>query len=95
LCALYSPNQKGTVENGVAFIKGNFLAGRTFSDDDDLRLQLNNWLTERNSQKCQAHGQVPNELLAEERQVFEPFCETSDSYGLLHLRSVSPESVIR
>jgi hypothetical protein len=95
VCALYSPNQKGTVENGVAFVKGNFLAGRTFLDDENLNRQLNNWLLERNSQKCQAHGRTPNELLAEEQKAFEPFSETSDSYGLLHLRSVSPESVIR
>jgi transposase len=95
VCALYSPNQKGTVENGVAFVKGNFLSGRTFLDDEDLSRQLNNWLTEKNSQKCQAHGRTPNELLAEEQKAFEPFCETSDSYGLLHLRSVSPEAVIR
>lgn len=76
-------------------VKGNFLAGRTFSDDEDLSRQLSQWLAERNNQKSQVHGRTPNELLAEERQAFEPFCETSDSYGLLHLRSVSPESVIR
>ena len=43
VCALYSPNQKGTVENGVAFVKGNFLAGRTFLDDEDLKIQLSNF----------------------------------------------------
>jgi hypothetical protein len=95
VCALYSPNQKGTVENGVAFVKGNFLAGRTFLDDEDLNRQLNDWLLERNTKKCQAHGRTPNELLAEEQKAFEAFSETSDSYGLLHLRSVSPESVVR
>lgn len=95
VCSLYSPNQKGTVENGVAFVKGNFLAGRTFSDDEDLNRQLNRWLAEKNNQKCQAHGRTPHELLAEEQKAFEPLSEKADSYGLLHLRSVSPESVIR
>jgi hypothetical protein len=95
VCSLYSPNQKGTVENGVAKVSGNFLAGRTFLDDEDLKLQLNNWLLERNNKKCQAHGRTPNELLAEEQKAFEPFSEKADSYGLLHLRSVSPEAVIR
>ncbi len=95
VCALYSPNQKGTVENGVAFVKSNFLAGRTFLDDEDLNQQLNRWLQEKNNTICQAHGRTPNELLAEEQKAFEPFAEKSDSYGLLHLRSVSPESVIR
>lgn len=95
VCALYSPNQKGTVESGVKFVKGNFLAGRTFRNDEDLSMQLTEWLAERNSQKCQAHGQVPNELLSEERKAFEPLVEKSDSYGLLYLRKVSGESVIR
>jgi transposase len=94
-CALYSPNQKGTVESGVKFVKGNFLAGRTFSNDYDLKMQLTEWLAEKNSQKCQAHGQVPNELLSQERKAFEPLVEKADSYGLLHLRKVSGESVIR
>jgi transposase len=95
LCTPYAPNQKGTVENGVAFVKGNFLAGRTFRDDEDLSMQLSEWLAERNNQKCQAHGRPPAELLSEERKAFEPLAEKSDSYGLLHLRSVSGESVIR
>jgi len=95
LCTPYAPNQKGTVENGVAFVKGNFLAGRTFRDDEDLSMQLSEWLVERNSQKCQAHGHPPDELLEEERKAFELLAEKSDSYGLLHLRSVSGESVIR
>ena len=54
LCARYSPNQpfgwseepstKGSVENGVDFVKNNFLAGRTFTDDADLGAQLKHWL---------------------------------------------------
>jgi len=75
--------------------QGNFLAGRTFLDDEDLNQQLNQWLLERNTKKCQAHGRIPSELLAEERKAFEPLVEKSDSYGLLHSRSVSPEAVIR
>jgi len=71
------------------------LAGRTFRDDEDLSMQLSEWLTEKNSQKCQAHGRPPGELLEKERKAFEPLAEKSDSYGLLHLRSVSGESVIR
>lgn len=95
VCDPGAANQKGTVENGVKFVKGNFLAGRTFRDDEDLVTQLSEWLIERNSQKCQAHGQTPNELLVEERKALESLTETSDSYGLLHLLRVNPESVIR
>jgi transposase len=88
-------NQKGTVENGVKFVKGNFLAGRTFQDDEGLSTQLTEWLLERNNGKCQAHGHTPNELLPKEREALEPLTETSESYGLLHLLRVNPESVIR
>ena len=84
-----------TRENGVKFVKGNFLAGRTFQDDEDLSVQLTQWLLERNNGKCQAHGHTPNELLPKEREALEPLTETSESYGLLHLLRVNPESVIR
>ena len=50
---------------------------------------------ERNSQKCQAHGHTPNELLVEEQKVLDPLTETWESYGLLRLLRVNPESVIR
>ncbi len=95
LCAPYSPNQKGTVENGVKFVKGNFLSGRSFVDDEDLCSQLKQWQDQSNNQICQAHGQTPNALLVEERQAFEPLTETSDGYGLLHSQRVNPESTVR
>jgi len=95
VCDPGAANQKGTVENGVKFVKGNFLAGRTFQDDEDLSMQLTQWLLERNNGKCQAHGHTPNELLPKEREALEPLTETSESYGLLHLLRVNPESVIR
>ena len=95
VCDPGAANQKGTVENGVKFVKGNFLAGRTFQDDEDLCTQSTQWLSERNNGKCQAHGHTPNELLPEEREALEPLSETSESYGLLRLLRVNPESVIR
>ncbi len=95
VCAPGAANQKGTVENGVKFVKGNFLAGRTFQNDEDLSIELTQWLSERNNQKCQAHGYTPNELLPKERAELEPLTETSESYGLLRLLRVNPESVIR
>jgi len=45
---------------------------------------LKNWLREKNSQKNQAHGQIPNDLLEKEQEVFEPFREKACSYGILH-----------
>jgi transposase len=95
VCDPGAPNQKGTVENGVKFVKRNFLAGRTFRDDADLSAQSYEWILERNSQKCQAHGHTPNDLLPEELKALGSLTETADSYGLLHLLRVYPESVVR
>jgi hypothetical protein len=95
VCEPGAANQKGTVGNGVKLVKGNFLPGRTFRDDDDLFTQSTEWQVERNSQKCRAHGHTPNELLPEEQKVLDPLTETSESYGLLRLLRVNPESVIR
>ena len=95
VCDAGAANQKGTVENGVKFVKGNFLPGRTFRDDADLSMQSAEWVLERNNGKCQAHGHTPNQLLPEEREVLASLTETSESYGLLRLLRVSPESVVR
>jgi transposase len=37
---------KGKVENPFKYVEGNFLAGRTFADLDDLNRQAQKWLTE-------------------------------------------------
>jgi transposase len=95
LCAPGAANQKGTVENGVKYVKRNFLAGRSFVDDRDTSMQLVEWLDEKNGQQSQAHGCIPDEVLEEERKVFEPLVAKSKSYGILHLLRVNPESVIR
>ena len=68
LCSPRQPNQKGSAENLVRYVKNNFLAGRCFKDRDDLENQLQNWLTEVNEVRpSQAHGEVPDKLLEEER----------------------------
>ena len=95
VCDPGAASRKGTVENGVKFVKGSFLAGRTFRDNEDLFAQSTEWQAERNSQKCKAHGHTPNELLPEEQKALEPLGETSESYGLLRLLRVSPESIVR
>ena len=40
LCRAYRAQTKGKVESGVKYLKGNFLPGRTFVDEQDLREQL-------------------------------------------------------
>jgi transposase len=43
LCRAYRAQTKGKVESGVKYFKGNFLPGRTFVDEQDLREQLGGW----------------------------------------------------
>jgi transposase len=46
LCRAYRAQTKGKVESGVKYFKGNFLPGRTFVDEQDLREQLGQWQAE-------------------------------------------------
>ena len=94
VCDVGAANQKGTVENGVKFVKGNFLPGRTFTDDKDLIQQAIDWQKQVNNQPNAAHGKTPQQLLPEEREAFFPLNETAKTYGILHSSKVNPESVI-
>lgn len=42
-CRVREPNDKGKVEAGIKYVKGNFFLGRKFSSGDDLDRQLMNW----------------------------------------------------
>jgi transposase len=43
-CTPYSPEQKGTVESGIKYLQGNFIAGRSFNDSSDMKKQLRGWM---------------------------------------------------
>lgn len=46
VCRPYRAQTKGKVESGVKYLKRNFLPGRRFIDDQDLREQLRQWEAE-------------------------------------------------
>src|SRR5579859_7865502 len=82
VCAPGAGNQKGAVENLVKFVKANFLAGRAFYDDADLAAECTAWLQLVNEERpCDATGQVPRALLAEERPQFGPLPGVATDYG--------------
>jgi transposase len=68
-CRTYHPNDKGKVESGIKYVKGNFFAGRTFANEDDLDRQIHNW--QENTCNCRIHGttrKIPREVFnAEEK----------------------------
>jgi transposase len=45
-CRPYTPEHKGKVERGVAYLKGNFLPARTFGDSADANRQVQTWCRE-------------------------------------------------
>lgn len=95
LCDPYAPQQKGSVENLVKFVKTNFLPGRVFADDTDLGRQSAEWAVAKNHERSQAHGKLPVALLAEERAAFGPLCTSAATYGLYRVASVNRESLVR
>ena len=66
-CWPYRPQQKGSVENLVGFVKGNFFCGRSFQDREDLETQLQGWVRYVNTErKCDATGEIPQARLQKE-----------------------------
>lgn len=53
-CAPYHPEQKGTVESGVKYLQKNFIAGREFENEADIRRKLKEWMDTYANQRI--HG---------------------------------------
>ena len=95
VCAPASGNQKGAVENLVKFVKGNFLAGRTFYDDADLAGQCRAWLRQVNCERpCDATGLPPAVRLAEEQPKFGPLPGIASDYGFFDCVVASREGLV-
>ena len=66
-CWPYRPQQKGSVENLVGFVKGNFFCGREFKHRPDLIEQLKAWVDMVNQERvCDATGELPQIRLGRE-----------------------------
>jgi hypothetical protein len=93
-CAPGAGNQKGSVERLVAWVKGNFLVGRSFADDADLAAQLTDWLQQANARPSAATGRPPVDLLPEEATQGGALAATARDYGLLEHGQVSAEALV-
>jgi transposase len=95
-CTPGAGNQKGSVESLVKWVKGNFLAGRTFADDADLARQGTDWLVYANARLSQATGEAPvHRLAAEAAKGGElPATARAGDYGVLHPAQVNPEALV-
>ena len=94
-CAPASGNQKGAVENLVKYVKGNFVAGRTFHDDTDLAEHCTQWLSHVNTERpSDATGQEPVVRLSEEQAAFGALPATAQDYGFFDCVVVSREGLV-
>jgi transposase len=95
VCTPTAANQKGAVENLVKFVKGNFLAGRTFADDADLEYERAAWIHHVNDiRPSDATEQLPQVLLADEQLKFGPLPAIAHDYGFFDSVQVSRESMV-
>src|SRR5690606_9780669 len=74
LCAPRSPEQKGSVENLVGWVKRSFFRARRFADlEHDLPRQLLEWLVVGNEERpSRATKEIPAKRLASERERMKP-----------------------
>lgn len=95
LCWPYSPEQKGSVENLVKWVKGSFFKPRRFLDAEDLGQQLREWHVEVNTQRpSRATGVIPEERLREERPRLRPLKVAPADLALRIPISVGPTGMV-
>lgn len=87
-------NRSGRVERPFQFIEGNFLAGRTFADWDDLNRQARAWCDRVNNTYKKHIRAVPRELLAVERCRLKPLPAWIPEPYRLHQRLADTEGYI-
>ncbi len=87
-------NRSGRVERPFQFIEGNFLAGRTFADWDDLNRQARAWCDRVNGTYKKHIRAIPRELFAVERCRLKPLPAWIPEPYRLHQRLVDTEGYI-
>jgi len=95
VCWPYRPQEKGSIENLVGWVKGSFFKQRRFLDREDLERQLREWLVEGNTVRpSRATGVPPAARLAEERGRFRPLKIAPADLALRIPVSVGPTGVV-
>jgi transposase len=95
VCWPYQPQQKGSVENLVGWVKGSFFKQRRFLDRADLERQLREWLTEANTVRShRSTGVPPATRIAEERARLRPLKVAPADLALRIPVSVGPTAVV-
>src|SRR4051794_7108504 len=87
-------NRSARVERPFWFIENNFLAGRTFSDWEDLNQQARQWCDRVNSTYKKHIRAVPRELFATERMHLLPLPVWIPEVYRLHQRTLDVEGYV-
>ena len=93
-CAVRAPNQKGSVDSLVRWVKGNFLPGRSFADDADLAQQTSEWLASVNARPNAATHEPPDQRLWAEVAKGGPLPPEAGDFALHESGQVTDESVV-
>lgn len=95
VCWPHAPQQKGSVENLVGWIKGSFFKQRRFLDRDDLLGQLREWLLEVNTLRpSRASGIIPAVRRADELPRLRPLKITPAALALRLPVAVGPTGYV-
>jgi transposase len=95
VCWPYQPQQKGSVENLVGWVKGSFFKQRRFHDRSDVLSQLSQWVEEANTKRpCRATGKIPLELIEKDRQRLRPLRVASAELALRLPVQVGPTAEV-
>jgi transposase len=95
VCWPYRPQEKGSVENLVGWVKGSLFKQRRFLDRADVEQQLRDWLTEANTLRpSRATGVPPAMRIAEDRTRLRPLKIAPAELALRIPVSVSPTGVV-
>jgi transposase len=95
VCWPASPEQKGSIENLIGWVKNSFFKQRRFLDHADLLTQLTEWRTEVNTQRpCRATGVIPAVRLEEERPRLRPLKVAPEQLALRVPIVVGPTAAV-
>ena len=96
LCTPRQPQQKGSIENLVGFVKRAFFRARRFVDlTMDLPAQLAAWLGEVNTERpCRATQEIPAARLGAELARMKPLAVAPDAYALRVALTVGPTAMV-
>lgn len=67
-CRIYQPNDKGKVESGIKYVKGNFFKGRRFTDAGDCERKLRQWMEDANKRIHGTTKRIPEEVFKKEER---------------------------